>query len=719
MSYGKLLGLVTGLTLVILFVVGCGGVPPVTPAAEAPVATSTPVPPAATLTPQPTKPAAHKSGTMKHEMITSQALAGNLIGDPAKRGYNIYLPPGYADENKRYPVLYILHGAMGNEYQMQDLADVYESMLQLGHVQEMILVFPNGDNKFRASNYISSPTIGDYETYIVRELVAQINANYRTIPHRDSRGITGCSMGGDGAMHLALTFPDVFSVAAPMSATYDFANDPTIPEAAAAFTSVPENLYSLNRYWDVGNGNTAFYISLAAGASPNPNKPPFYLDMPFEVVDGKGRIVPEVWEKIAAVDNVHDLEEYLQQPIRLRHILLYHGEFDDSAPVELARSFDQLLTERGVDHDYVEVQSGHCDYDMIAVLKYLSDHLSADQPAVSEALSATATPQSAKPTPQPTVELIQEKITSQALAGNLLGDRAERTVNILLPPGYATSDKRYPVAYVIPWGRGEPAANTLGFEIAMERLLGKGEIEEMIVVVPDGTNKLGASHFRSSPTIGDYETYVTQEVVNYVDTHYRTLPTRESRGLAGCSNGGSAAMRLGLKYPNVFSVVAPTGGIYDDTPWPEDVENVQRLTLTKLPQDFNDLPQSGFDRLYQLAAGSAPDPNNPPFYCEIPIRIVNGRGEFVPEVIAKIVENDAMHAARRYVEQPVRLRGILIRHGLYDEADITRSVHSFEQLLTDLGIEHEYVEEKTTHCGAGWEAASLKYMSDKLVFEEE
>ncbi len=602
---------------------------------------------------------------------------------------------------------------------MQDLADVYESMLQLGHVQEMILVFPNGDNKFRASNYISSPTIGDYETYIARELVTQIDATYHTIPHRDSRGITGCSMGGDGAMHLALTFPDVFSVAAPMSATYDFANDPTIPEAAASFTSVPENFYYLNRYWDVGNGNTAFYISLAAGAAPNPNKPPFYLDMPFEVVDGQGRIIPEVWAKIAAVDEVHDLEEYLQQPLRLPHILLYHGEFDDTAPVELARSFDQLLTERGVDHDYVEVIAGHCDYDMTAVLQYLSDHLSPDQPAMSEVLAATATPQAAKPTPQPTVELIHEKITSQALAGNLLGEHAERMVNVLLPPGYAASDKRYPVVYVLPWGDGWPTANTLGFGIAMESLLRKGEIEEVIVVVPDANSKLGNNYFMSSPTVGDYETYLTQDVVDYVDTRYRTLPRRDSRGLTGCCAGGEASMRLALKYPNLFSVVAATDSVYDYSlaAWPEDVAAVPRVT--KLPQNFNDLALSEFfDWWIYRAAVSAPDPNNPPFYCQMPIRIVNGRGEFVPEVVAKIVEIDAMHEARRYLQQPVRLRGILIRHGLYDDVIPIKHGRGFDQLLTDLGIEHEYVEEETGHCSAGWEAASLKYMADTLAFEE-
>ena len=70
--------------------------------------------------------------------------------------------------------------------------------------------------------------------------------------------------------------------------------------------------------------------------------------------------------------------------------------------------------------------------------------------------------------------------------------------------------------------------------------------------------------------------------------------------------------------------------------------------------------------VYSGGGGTAPDPDNPPFYCEMPFRIVDGQGEFVPEVIAKIVEHDAAHEARRYVQQPYRLRGILIQHGLLD-----------------------------------------------------
>lgn len=321
----------------------------------------------------------------------------------------------------------------------------------------------------------------------------------------------------------------------------------------------------------------------------------------------------------------------------------------------------------------------------------------------------------------PKVELTAVTINSQALAGNLIGDPTMRRVFILLPPDYETSEERYPVVYVMPWGYGEAGANSATFAMAMQGLIRKGEIRDMIVVVPDGVNRFGPSLFWSSPALGDYERYATEELVDFVDTHYRTLPARESRGIAGCSNGGSSSMRLALKYPNIFSVAAPTGGSYDDSPeaWPADVESVR--DLTELPQDFNDLYKSDVAGFYLEAAGTAaPEPDNPPFYGPMPFRIVDGHGEFVPEVTDKIAAMDPSHEVQRYLQQPERLRGILIQHGELDAETPVAIARNFDQLLTDLGVEHVYVEmEGRGHYDFPWEAATLKFMSEKLVFQEQ
>lgn len=379
----RLIRLIVTLIVLVSFWVGCGGGPSA-PVAEAPTTTPTAVPPTSTPklptpeptlapvppTPEPTpvKPTSQPSskGKLVKGQITSQALADNLIGDPATRNYYVYLPAGYDTSDKRYPVVYVLHGSWGNENDYIRLGPDLDRLTAGGEAGEMILVFPNADNKFAGSCYLSSPTIGDYESYIVKDLVAQIDTNYRTLPQRESRGITGCSMGGDGALHLALMYPEVFSVAASMSGLYDIEHDPQWETDRLRFGFEPQDFDDL---YDER------FFAQAAAAAANPDKPPFYLDMPFEIVDGKGSIVPEVQQKIIAADVLHDLPDYLNQPVRLNGILIYHGTYDGSAPVEIIRNFDKTLTEMGVEHDYIEVYGNHCNLDWSVVLNFMSDHL--------------------------------------------------------------------------------------------------------------------------------------------------------------------------------------------------------------------------------------------------------------------------------------------------------------------------------------------------------
>ena len=308
--------------------------------------------------------------------ITSPALADNLIGDPETRKVMIHLPPDYAASDKHYPVVYVLHYYGGSEIShVVEVGRAMNRLLEDGDIEEMILVYPNADSRFGGSKYLSSPTIGDYETYLTQDLVNFIDANFRTLAQRESRGVTGCSMGGDGAMYLALAYPDVYSVTAPVSIMPDLMRDPQWEEAWAMLGESPADFSEFQRLpWKVRSR-----IALAAAVAPNPDKPPFYLDMPYEMVDGEAQIVTEVMDKAIAKDMIHALEGYLDQPIRLTNVLLYHGEFDPISPVEFVRDYDKLLSDRGVDHEYLEAPAGHCNLNYAPVLQFMSDNLTFEE----------------------------------------------------------------------------------------------------------------------------------------------------------------------------------------------------------------------------------------------------------------------------------------------------------------------------------------------------
>src|SRR6188768_1521559 len=172
---------------------------------------------------------------------------------------------------------------------------------------------------------------------------------------------------------------------------------------------------------------------------------------------------------------------------------------------------------------------------------------------------ATSTPTLAQaPAKKGTVEHV--KVHGAALDGNLQGESPDRDVFIYLPPSYATNkNQRYPVVYLLH-GYSLTAERWMDFtkmSDAADKHIGDGTLKEMILVSPDGYTKHGGSMWSSSPTIGDWETYIAEDLVGYVDKSYRTLAARESRGLAGHSMGGYGTLRIGMKRPDVFSSMYP------------------------------------------------------------------------------------------------------------------------------------------------------------------
>ena len=151
------------------------------------------------------------------DYFVSEAIKNNKINDDARRYFEVFLPASYYDCDKSYPVVYYLHGYNGTTCELNYDAEIALNSELTGSDKEFILVAIDGMNNFGGSFYVNSPILGNSEDYVVKEAVNFVDNNYRTIANADSRGICGFSMGGFGAINLAMLHPDIFSACYAMS----------------------------------------------------------------------------------------------------------------------------------------------------------------------------------------------------------------------------------------------------------------------------------------------------------------------------------------------------------------------------------------------------------------------------------------------------------------------------------------------------------------------
>lgn len=297
-----------------------------------------------------------QKGTKERIKLHSTALEGNLIGDPADRDVTVYLPPSYQSKpDSRYPVLYMLHGFtdtdsqwFGWEDHWINLQDVIEQSIAEGLSKEMIVVMPNAYNRFKGSMYASSATVGDWETFIVKELVSHIDANYRTLAKQESRGLAGHSMGGYGTMRLGMKYPDVFSSI--------YALSPCCMDGGA--TTNAELITKLEGFTaDQIEGASFFEIATlatSAAFAPNPQNPPFYLDLPAK--DGEPR--QEVVNKIIANRTLSIVDQYIPNLKKLKAIGMDAG-LQDRGISESTKKLHELLDAYQVPHQYESYEGDH------------------------------------------------------------------------------------------------------------------------------------------------------------------------------------------------------------------------------------------------------------------------------------------------------------------------------------------------------------------------
>jgi enterochelin esterase-like enzyme len=210
---------------------------------------------------------------VEHIKVHSAAMEGNLEGEPADRNVIVVLPPSYnKDTARRYPVLYFLHGfALTGQgfFDFMHLPEAEDDAAKKG--VEFIIVVPDSDTKLGGTMYSNSVTTGDAEAYIGRDLVKYIDSHYRTIAKRDSRGLVGHSMGGYGVWKIAMRFPEQWGAIYAMSACCMSPRVQT-PEQTKKLEAIPYDKAETENF-----GNRASLASIAAW-SPDPKKPPYYMD---------------------------------------------------------------------------------------------------------------------------------------------------------------------------------------------------------------------------------------------------------------------------------------------------------------------------------------------------------------------------------------------------------------------------------------------------------
>ncbi len=312
------------------------------------------------------------------------------------------------------------------------------------------------------------------------------------------------------------------------------------------------------------------------------------------------------------------------------------------------------------------------------------------------------------------------KLHSVALEGNLSGDPSDRDVTVYLPPSYQSNpDNRYPVLYMLH-GFTDTDSQWFGWEDhwinlqdVIEESIAENLSKEMIVVMPNAYNRFKGSMYASSATVGDWETFVAKELVEYVDANYRTLPTKESRGLSGHSMGGYGTLRLGMKYPDVFSSIYALSPCCMDGGASTDPELINKLE--NFTQD--QLDGASFFEIATLAtsAAFAPNPQNPPFYLDLPAK----NGETRPEVVNKIIANRTLSIVDQYIPNLKKLKAIGMDAGLQDQgiSDATKQLH---EILDAYQVSHSYESYEGDHLNRIAErikTKSLPFFSQNLVFE--
>ncbi len=330
-------------------------------------------------------------GRLDERTIDSEVLRGNPLGDPHVRPLWVYVPPGYDETDRRYPSVFVLQGYTGHVAMWrnrtpyrQPFPEMADRGIAAGDIPPCIVVYVDAWTALGGSQFVDSPGTGSYHTYLCDEIVPFVDANYRTLPAPEHRGVSGKSSGGFGAFITPMLRPDVFGGLASHAGDTLYEHL-YLPEFAKIVRSLRDKYDgSYENFWKdfhsrapmskEDDGTLVMTYGCAACFSAEDDGT---VTLPFDVETGV--VVEHVWERWLAWDPVRMVPRYADALRGMKAIYIDAGTRDEWFLDLGAAAMKQALARIGVTDVFFELfDATHqaIDYRYPLGLGYLAERLS-------------------------------------------------------------------------------------------------------------------------------------------------------------------------------------------------------------------------------------------------------------------------------------------------------------------------------------------------------
>lgn len=318
-------------------------------------------------------------GKIVLEKFNSKILKGNPLGDPYEREFPVYLPPSYGKTDKKFPVVFLISGYTGKgimqlnvSFLSENLKERLDRLIATNKIKEMIVVLPDCITKYGGSQFINSTATGNYEDYLIKELIPYIDKKYFTLNKNTARAICGKSSGGYGAVVLAMKNPDVFGLMCSTAGDmcFEYCYLPDFPKFISdiehygkghkAVANFVKNEFNYKQPKPKYFHNIINIIGMSSCYSPDPGgvkTKGYNFDLPFDV--NTGELDKKVFDKWLLHDPVRMIDKYLSNLKKLNLIYLDAGIRDEFNLHIGARIFCSKLKEKKIKHFHEEFNDGH------------------------------------------------------------------------------------------------------------------------------------------------------------------------------------------------------------------------------------------------------------------------------------------------------------------------------------------------------------------------